>query len=323
MAPLIAYTTFLEWNSDPEVADTAEKLYGDIDHLELYVGLQAEEVKPVMEGAGLCPGMFRLPLHSISPLNIFWRCIGYTISRAILSDAIALTRGDRFFTQDFTPHNMTSWGFQDCQRDPDGAGFGSMLGRLFLRTLPNHFTENSTYTWFPLMTPEAMKVNLANLHMSDKYDPARPTKKAAYVTVKGHSEVAQILADEGWFKPSYAKKASNIIPGKGYVEGSPHFTKLGLIAVCVVLSFFLAEDSPEAAKEHEQVIKAIANSPDSVSKIEKFFFDTTRELIKSASYPSIVGKTQNVNIVRDVLKYVPLHWAATEIVGFSYKYVSL
>lgn len=35
-----------------------------------------------MPGAGLCPG--------------------YTISRAILADAVALTRGDRFYTVDFT-----------------------------------------------------------------------------------------------------------------------------------------------------------------------------------------------------------------------------
>lgn len=35
-----------------------------------------------MPGAGLCPG--------------------YTISRGILADAVALTRGDRFLTFDFT-----------------------------------------------------------------------------------------------------------------------------------------------------------------------------------------------------------------------------
>jgi linoleate 10R-lipoxygenase len=51
-----AFTTFLEWNSNPEIADAAEKLYGHIDYLELYVGLQAEEAKPVVDGAGLCPG---------------------------------------------------------------------------------------------------------------------------------------------------------------------------------------------------------------------------------------------------------------------------
>ena len=50
-----AYSSFLEWNSNPEIASAAQKLYGDIDRLELYVGLQAEEAKPVIEGAGLCP----------------------------------------------------------------------------------------------------------------------------------------------------------------------------------------------------------------------------------------------------------------------------
>jgi linoleate 10R-lipoxygenase len=46
----------LEWNKDPEIASVAEKLYGDIEYLELYVGLQAEEAKPLVDGAGLCPG---------------------------------------------------------------------------------------------------------------------------------------------------------------------------------------------------------------------------------------------------------------------------
>jgi hypothetical protein len=40
-----AYTSFKEWNPDPVIHQTAEKLYGHIDNLELYVGLQAEEPK--------------------------------------------------------------------------------------------------------------------------------------------------------------------------------------------------------------------------------------------------------------------------------------
>ena len=58
MSQAIAYSSFLEWNPDPEIASAAEKLYGHIDRLELYVGLQAEEAKPVVEGAGLCPCEF-------------------------------------------------------------------------------------------------------------------------------------------------------------------------------------------------------------------------------------------------------------------------
>lgn len=44
--------------------------------------MQAEDTKPPMPGAGMCPG--------------------YTISRAILADAVALTRGDRFLTTELT-----------------------------------------------------------------------------------------------------------------------------------------------------------------------------------------------------------------------------
>ena len=74
--------------------------------------------------------------------------LGYTISRAILADAISLTRGDRFFAQDMTPFNYTSWGLADCQRDPSNPGFGSALGPLLLRTLPNHYSADSVFTWF-------------------------------------------------------------------------------------------------------------------------------------------------------------------------------
>jgi linoleate 10R-lipoxygenase len=90
-----------------------------------------------------------------------------------------------------------------------------MLGRLFLRTLPNHFTENSTYTWFPLMTPEAMQVNLTSLNLINKYDLNRPTSKAPYITVKGHAEIAQILGDPETFRTPYLARASTVIPGAG------------------------------------------------------------------------------------------------------------
>lgn len=53
---VIAYDSFADWNSDPEIATAAMRLYKHPDNIELYVGLQAEEAKPVVDGAGLCPG---------------------------------------------------------------------------------------------------------------------------------------------------------------------------------------------------------------------------------------------------------------------------
>ncbi|RDB20840.1 Linoleate 10R-lipoxygenase [Hypsizygus marmoreus] len=268
------YKSFKEWNPDPEIADAAEKLYGDINYLELYVGLQAEDAKPVIDGAGLCPG--------------------YTISRAILSDAIALTRGDRFFTYDYTPFNLTAWGFADCQRDPSAFGFGSTLGRLFLRTLPNNYTENSVYTFFPFMTPDSMKTHLTKLKVVDQYDLSRPGSNTAVTTVNGYAQVGEILSSKDAFISPYAARAARVIPGKG---------------------FYTAE-GPEA---QEKVYKALADSPESIEKIGRFFYDTTRKLIDASSFALVGKKTHGVDLVRDVLKLVPVCWAASDIAGIALK----
>ncbi|OSX64325.1 hypothetical protein POSPLADRAFT_1054938 [Postia placenta MAD-698-R-SB12] len=272
---LKTYSTFLEWNSDPEIASAAEKLYGHIDRLELYVGLQAEAAKPVIEGAGLCPG--------------------YTISRAILSDAIALTRGDRFFTADYTPFNMTCWGFADCQRDPNAPGYGSMLGKLFLRTLPGQFTSNSTYTWFPLMTPEAMQTVLTKLGDVALYNLNRPATIAPVPVVRDYADVAQVLGDEQQFTARYASRAGRVISGRG---------------------FFMASDDPaRAEREQRALVGVLAESTD---KITGFFYEKTRELMQRESYALVQSSTRAVDIVRDVLKYVPIHWAS-ELAGIRLK----
>ena len=73
------HETFLDISRQKDVAASLETLYGSPDLVELYPGLVAEDAKEVMDpGAGLCPG--------------------FTIAKAILSDAVALVRGDRFYT---------------------------------------------------------------------------------------------------------------------------------------------------------------------------------------------------------------------------------
>ena len=188
----------------------------------LAVGLQAEEAKPLVEGAGLCPG--------------------YTISRAILADAIALTRGDRFFTTDMTPHNYTSWGLRDCARQnrpilapgvQSSPGFGSVLGRLFLRTLPGCYTTDSVYTWFPLHTPDAMQGFLKVL-MDSKgkkelswYSYDRPSVAPTVKNVTEYTVVKEVMRSDGIgrdgvelqketaFRPPYADRVRQIVKGEG------------------------------------------------------------------------------------------------------------
>ncbi|KAI0046507.1 linoleate diol synthase [Auriscalpium vulgare] len=272
------YASFLEWNTDPEIANAAEKLYDNIDNLELYVGLQAEEAKPVVDGAGLCPG--------------------YTISRAILSDAIALTRGDRFFTADYTPFNMTAWGFADCQRNSDGPGNGSTLGRLLLRGLPGEFTENSTYTWFPLQTPDAMKGFLGKLGVADKYDFVRPADPVARVDATQYRDVEQILKSTQFTAP-YGKRAEKVIKGEGF--------------------FLAATDPARGERDQREVLRTLTSAPGATDRIAQYFYQKTRDLLATKSYTLSDKNVKSVDIAKDVLRYLPLHWAATELAGISLK----
>ncbi|KAI9456431.1 heme peroxidase, partial [Boletus coccyginus] len=149
------YESFQEWNPDPIIHSAAEELYGHIDNLELHVGLQAEETKPPIPGAGLCPG--------------------YTISRAILADAVCLTRGDRFLTVDFTPYNLTSWGYQHCMVNTTNGSYGGMLSKLLFQLLPDQYPADSIYAHFPLLTPDFMRPHIAS-RSTDLiyYDFSRP-----------------------------------------------------------------------------------------------------------------------------------------------------
>lgn len=76
---LVPHKKFSDISSNADVAQSLETLYGSPDLVELYPGLVVEDAKePKFPGSGLCPG--------------------FTISRSILADAVALVRGDRFYT---------------------------------------------------------------------------------------------------------------------------------------------------------------------------------------------------------------------------------
>lgn len=94
---LKAYDTFEEINSNPEVADALRALYEHPDYVELYPGIVSEEAKePMIPGVGIAPT--------------------YTISRAVLSDAVALVRGDRFYTVSYLTHAISCSYVDFCHR---------------------------------------------------------------------------------------------------------------------------------------------------------------------------------------------------------------
>ncbi len=61
------------------------------------------------------------------------------------------------------------------------------------------------YAFFPLMTPESMKVHLTKMGVVDRYDLTRPVKKAPGVVA---------FASPGG-SPRYLTRATKILDGKG------------------------------------------------------------------------------------------------------------
>ena len=68
-----------------------------------------------------------------------------------------------------------------------------MLGRLLLRSLPDEFSDKSTYTWFPLQTPKSMDVFLRKLSTTDRYDFKCPSDAAPTAIAKEYNDVQQSL----------------------------------------------------------------------------------------------------------------------------------
>ena len=74
--------------------------------------------------------------------------------------------------------------------------------------------------------------------------------------------------------------------------------------------FFLASNSPtKAAREQRDLLKAVLGSQGGENAIKQFFYEKTRELMQGESCRSVGTSVHTVDIVRDVLKVVPLHWA--------------
>ena len=183
---------------------------------------------------------------------------------------------------------MTSWGFADCQRDPSAPGYGSTLGRLFLRTLPHHYAPDSTYTWFPLMTPDAMHTILTNLGDIEAYDLARPTATKSVPEVSTYAEVGVVLAGKSFGIP-YSGRAAHVIKGDGF--------------------FIAPSDSARGEREQRAMLDALTSAPGAVDHIAAKFYQRTRELMVYESWKGVGISHRYVDIVRDVLKFVPLYWA--------------
>ncbi|CAO1625574.1 unnamed protein product [Parajaminaea phylloscopi] len=191
------FASFLEWNSDPEIASAAERLYGHIDHLELYPGLMAEESKPNVPGSGVQPG--------------------HTIGRAILCDAVTLIRADRFLTVDLNSSTLTNWGM--AQIEPVPGAYGGFFPHLLYRGLPRSWGRYSTYTLLPFYTPKAVGGILRKNRKQALYEFERPEDVSKLHGVHSYAACKQVFADRDLYRNIYHYNLDLLTDRAGFMIG--------------------------------------------------------------------------------------------------------
>lgn len=262
------HRTFEDISSDKYVQEQLKHLYGHPDKVEIYPGIVVEDAKQAMApGSGLTPP--------------------YTVSRAVLSDAVALVRGDRFYTHDYNPRTLTNWGYTIANSDL-GVDNGCVFYKLFLNAFPNHFKPNSVYVHYPLTIPSAMKESLQDLGKAKLYDFSKPSAMSAPQFVKEYKIATDIMKNQEVFKVTGAEAME-------YIMGPAS------------RDFMLAGDSKKNAESRAMVSKALYVS-DWEKEVRSYYTAKTRELLAEKS--AKIANFNQVDIIRDVGNLAHVHFCA-------------
>ncbi|KAI9777325.1 MAG: hypothetical protein M1839_008933 [Geoglossum umbratile] len=262
------HETFEDINSDPSVAGQLRHLYEHPDFVELYPGLVSEEAKvPMVPGVGICPT--------------------FTVSRAILSDAVCLVRGDRFYTVDYHPKNLTNWGYSEVQYDLN-VEQGCVFYKLFLRAFPAHFKPNSVYVHYPLTIPLENKKILTDLGRVNQYSWDKPALIPPRINLTSYIGAKSVLEDQQKFKVMWGE-GFEMLMGK---EG---------------LNFMLSGDTPQHAKQRKLMGESLYRDQWH-QQVKDFYEYMTLRLLKENSY-KLAGVNQ-VDIIRDIGNLTHVHFAA-------------
>ncbi|KAF3048232.1 hypothetical protein E8E12_011394 [Didymella heteroderae] len=262
------HRTFEDVTSDKYVQQQLKHLYDHPDKIEIYPGIVVEDAKQAMApGSGLCPP--------------------YTVSRAVLSDAVALVRGDRFYTHDYNPRTLTNWGYSLVNYDT-GVDNGCVFYKLFLDAFPNHFTNNSVYVHYPLTIPSAMEESLTDLGKAKLYDFSKPKKSSHPQLVKEYKIATEIMKDQETFKVTWGEAME-------YIMGNAS------------RDFMLAGDGKKNAESRAMVSKALYVA-DWDKEVRSYYTAKTQELLAEKS--AKIANFNQVDIIRDVGNLAHVHFCA-------------
>ncbi|KAF8335122.1 heme peroxidase [Amanita rubescens] len=278
--------SFEEWN--PDLANTARYLYGNIDKLELYPGLKWE----ASTGSGFG--------------------FGYTMTWGLISDIVTRIRCDPIFTSKFNEHMLTKWGYKDsistiddskgsnsCFHSTEGS-LGGMLPKLFQRTLPHNCPYDNIYCLFPFVVPEKSKAYVEKLLPSDveKYSIVRP-KRVKIRVLKTLKAITKVLNDHETFHTPYKQRLMELTGGYGHMLG---FDDLEL-------------------HDRDLMVTLFSLMPDkgAVRRIGASFAQKARENLQRRRKLIGKGKNARIDVVKDVIDATCIRWVCETIYDFDFK----
>lgn len=262
------YEKFEDINSDPDVANHLRHLYEHTDFVELYPGLVAEQNKdPMIPGVGIAPT--------------------YTISRVVLSDAVCLVRGDRFYTTDYNPRNLTNWGFNEVQYDLN-VNHGCVFYKLFIRAFPQYFKQNSVYAHYPMVIPSENAKILADLKRDYLFDFERPQNIATRINITSYGGAQYVLQAQDKYKVTWHEGLSFLMESGGQ-------------------KFMLSGDT-QFHKSQRECMHAALYKKEWYKNIKEFYRQITEQLLKEKSH--VLAGRRQVDIIRDVGNISHVHFAS-------------
>jgi len=249
------HDTFEHINPDPEIARSLRIFYNHPDSVELYPGILAEDAKKAMvPGSGLCAS--------------------FTISKAILSDAVAFIRSDRFYTKDYTPANLTNWGFTEVSSDPDVVQ-GRVLYKLFHHAFPGWYRSDSVYAMFPFTVPSETKMILEGFGTAGDYHFDPPKLVPPWKQILTHRAVREVLGDQQRF----------------HIPWGPHICEM------TKQDYMISDDKPANKQQREEMLADLYGPKHGLDQIAKFYEATTLNMIQQKSYQ--LGGCYEVDAVRE------------------------
>jgi linoleate 10R-lipoxygenase len=221
---------------------------------------------------------------------------------AILADAVALVRGDRYLTYDCTPFNLTPWGFTEGSRNVNNAAHGGMLGRVIQRALPNHYNDSSVYTHFPLITPTGQRYSMDKVlrtrGVAEKYSLDRPVAQLPVQVLTDTRSIAAALGlSDGpqYFITPYGPNIRDVKLDRGFLA--------------------VVDDTASLIKATALLKQIVVPSQDALNRTLTWFRDRTLELIREKNLTLVNPSQHIVDLVKDVFRLVPVHWSASQVVS--------